>query len=149
MSNVDVDGIQVLAEIIDGKEHGDPTPFQPAVGMTRPPSLTEQIRAMVRREFSEAAHNNDMETFEEADDFDVDDETQDPHTPYEAVFDPPPPPEEVTNGEPADKQGRDAPDNSGSGKSGKVGKGKPKPEPKPDDKGSVPEASVGDRDVEE
>lgn len=73
-----------------GSEIPDPNPMQPPVGYNRQPSLAEQIRAMVvsenlRRE-AEAAG---METFEEADDFDVgDDFEEERHSPYEGNFDP-------------------------------------------------------------
>ena len=71
----DAYGVQVVAEIgDDGKEYGDPVPVAPPVGLTRSPSLAEQIRSMVRRELSDAAHDQGMETFEESDDFDVDDD---------------------------------------------------------------------------
>lgn len=65
----------------------NPTPVAPPVGYKRQPSLTEQIRAMVRSEaLRQAAEAEGVETFEEADDFEVDD--YDPTSPYEEVFDP-------------------------------------------------------------
>lgn len=81
-------GVQTHDE--SGSEIPDPNPMQPPVGYNRQPSLAEQIRAMVvsenlRRE-AEAAG---METFEEADDFDVgDDFEEERHSPYEGNFDP-------------------------------------------------------------
>lgn len=73
-----------------GREILDGTPMQPPVGYKRQPSLAEQIREMVRserlaQELAAAGH----ETFEEADDFDVDDE-YDPSSPWEQHFDPTP-----------------------------------------------------------
>lgn len=59
----------------------------PPVGYVKQPSLADQIRDMVRSErlameMAEAG----VETFEEADDFDVGDD-YDPNTPYEETFD--------------------------------------------------------------
>lgn len=74
----------------DGSEILDPTPMEPPIGYVRAPSLAEQIRAMVISEKlrleTEAAG---AESFEEADDFMVDDDF-DPTTPYEVDFDPTP-----------------------------------------------------------
>lgn len=72
-----------------GREMPDPTPVAPPVGYNRQPSLAEQIRAMVRSEqVRQAAEAAGLETFEEADDFDVGDD-YDPASPYEEVFEPP------------------------------------------------------------
>lgn len=74
-----------------GREIPDPTPIAPPLGYKKQPSLAEQIRAMVRSEaLRQAAEAAGAESFEEAEDFDVD-EDMEPHTPYEAVFDPPAP----------------------------------------------------------
>lgn len=71
----------------DGAEVPDPVPLEPPVGFVRRPSLTEQIRDMVRSEaVRAAAESQGMESFEEADDFSVEDD--DPSTPYEAEFEP-------------------------------------------------------------
>lgn len=71
-----------------GRETPDPVPMAPPLGYNRQPSLTEKIRAMVRSEHVRlAAMQAGMETFEEADDFEVGDDL-DPSTPYEEVFDP-------------------------------------------------------------
>lgn len=72
----------------DGREYPDPTVIAPPVGFIKQPSLTEQIRAMVRSEaLRQEAEAAGAETFEEADDFDVPD--FDPSSPYENEFDPP------------------------------------------------------------
>lgn len=73
-----------------GQEIPDPTPMQPPVGFTRQPSIAEQIRQMVRSEkLAQEAAAAGFETFEEADDLDVeDDDTFDRTSPYEANFDP-------------------------------------------------------------
>lgn len=81
-----------------GREILDPTPMAPPVGYKRQPSLSEQIREMVRSErLAMEAASAGFETLEEADDFDIPDDPIDPRTPYEAHFDPlpemaPPPP---------------------------------------------------------
>lgn len=72
----------------DGRERPNPRPIAPPPGYVKAPSISEQIRTMVQRELSQAAANNDMETFEEADDFDMPDDPLDPRSPYEVDFDP-------------------------------------------------------------
>lgn len=72
----------------DGDEMLDPTPMAPPIGYKRQIPLHEQIRAMVRSEkLAMEAEAAGAETFDEADDFDIDDE-MDPSSPYEANFDP-------------------------------------------------------------
>lgn len=79
----------------DGAELLDPRPVAPPVGYKRQPSMVEHIRNMVRSEqLRAAAEAEGVETFEEAEDFDVGDD-YDPRTPYEAVFDPPPEPDKA------------------------------------------------------
>lgn len=69
-----------------GREVFDPTPIAPPVGYVKQPSLFEQMREMVRGEALRIyAESQDMESFEDADDFDVDDDI-DPRTPYELNF---------------------------------------------------------------
>lgn len=71
-----------------GREIPDPTPMAPPVGYNRQPSLSEQIRAMVRSErLAQEVAAAGYETFEEADDFDVGDDFE-PSSPYEGNFDP-------------------------------------------------------------
>lgn len=65
-----------------GREVPDPTPVEWPAGMRRPESLTEQIQRLVRVAVSQQAAAAGFETFEEADDFDVDDE-EDPLSQYE------------------------------------------------------------------
>jgi len=65
-------------------------PAFPDVGLTRKKSLSEQIRDMVRNErMAQALAEGDPETFEEADDFDVEDEMF-PESGYEheEIFEP-------------------------------------------------------------
>lgn len=53
----------------------------------RPPTMAEQVRALVKAErFAEIVASQGFETFEEADDFDVGDDF-DPTSPYEMDFD--------------------------------------------------------------
>lgn len=70
----------------NGHEILDPTPKSIPVGFKRPETLQEQIRRLVRTEVSEAAGANGWDTFEEADDFEIDDDPEIP-TPYEMEFD--------------------------------------------------------------
>lgn len=68
-------------------EDPDPTPFAPTVGVRPKQSLEERMRQMIRDEMSYAAQQQGLETFEEADDFDVDDE-HDPSSMYEIPWEP-------------------------------------------------------------
>lgn len=69
-----------------GRFHPDPTPIAPPVGYQRSPTIAEQIRTMVRSEHvRQAADAAGMDTFEEADDFDVGDD-YDPRSPWEEQF---------------------------------------------------------------
>lgn len=89
---------QTVSRQVKGKqldEHGrevlDPTPVAPPVGYKRSPSMVDHIRNMVKSEMlRQAAESADMESFEDADDFEVDDDP-DPYAPYEAEFEPPAP----------------------------------------------------------
>lgn len=161
----DAYGVQIIAEIgDDGKEYGDPVPMAPPVGLTRSPSLAEQIRSMVRRELSEAAHDQGMETFEESEDFEVDDDPLDPHTPYEAVFDPQPDLTPKSDGDnvkspetkekddgqrkPVDER-RDADRDGRSGRSGKKRQSVSKSSGNADDERGVHETDYDNSDGEE
>lgn len=65
-----------------GQEIPDPTPVELPLGFRRPPSIHELIKAAVRDEMSREAESQGMETFDEADDFDVDDD-EEINSPYE------------------------------------------------------------------
>lgn len=68
----------------DGSEKPSPKPMQPPLGYKRQPSMVEHIRAMVRSEQMRlAAELEGMETFEDADDFDVADPDAEPWSKYE------------------------------------------------------------------
>lgn len=72
----------------DGHEIPDPTPVAPPIGYKKQPSLAEQIRQAIASErLKEAAEAAGLETFEEANDFDVG-EDYDPSSPYEEQFEP-------------------------------------------------------------
>lgn len=69
-----------------GVFYPDPTPIAPPVGYVRSPTIAEQIRTMVRSEQLRAvADASGMDTFEEADDFDIGDD-YDPRSPWEEQF---------------------------------------------------------------
>lgn len=65
-----------------GWEVPDSTPVAWPAGVRRPETLTDQIRRLVRMEVSRAAAEQGLETFEESDDFDVEDEDEF-RSPYE------------------------------------------------------------------
>lgn len=156
----------------EGREVPDPIPMAPPIGYKRQPSLTERIRDMVRSEHLRiAALEAGQETFEEADDFEVGDDF-DPNSPYEEVFDPVDAdarmrlrqedyaasvearlgemrPRGDDDGRADVEQGRVVVGSSGSGKSGKVGKGKSEPKQKSDDRRGVSEATDGDQGSDE
>lgn len=69
-----------------GEEIVSNVPVAAPVGFRRPPSLSEQIKRLVRIELSAAAEAAGQESFEEADDFDIGDD-YDPKSPYEQNFD--------------------------------------------------------------
>lgn len=72
-----------------GRELPDPTPKAMPVGFKRPETLDEQIRRLIRTHMSDMAEDQGFETFEEADDFAVEEDDQfDPETPFEMEFDP-------------------------------------------------------------
>ena len=57
-----------------GEELPDDTPLEIPAGMRRPLTLQEQIQQAVRGALSASAGRHEAETFEEANDFDVDDD---------------------------------------------------------------------------
>lgn len=71
-------------QVVPGRqEEPDQTPVEIMPGQIRPESLQEIMARMIQDRFDEMARDKGMETFEEADDFDMDDEL--PRTPYEMV----------------------------------------------------------------
>lgn len=83
------DSGEIVSELDpDGREVLDPVPMSPPInfkGSDR--NMFDIMREQIRRELSEAAAAEGKETFEEADDFDVDDDYE-PSTPWEKEFDP-------------------------------------------------------------
>ena len=73
-----------------GQEVPDPTIIDPPLGYVPQPDLMELMRRMIRTELSSAIDQTEFETFEEADDFDIDDDPVDYQSPYEEFFDPAP-----------------------------------------------------------
>ena len=69
----------------------DPVPIAPPIGYKKQPSMVDHIRQLIRSErLREEAMREDLETFEEADDFGPDDdEDYVPLSGYESEFDPP------------------------------------------------------------
>lgn len=108
-------------ELLDGR------PMEPPLGFVRRPSLTEQIRDMVRSEaLRQAAEAAGAETFEDADNFDTGEDDYDPSSPYEQYFEPTPV-EELRARARADKAERER---VLSGRSAEpVAPAKPAPEP--------------------
>lgn len=74
-----------------GREIVDPRSMAPPVGYVRQPTMVDIVRQQIRSAHLAAeAEAAGLETFEEADDFEVDDDF-DPSSPYEEIFDPIPP----------------------------------------------------------
>lgn len=80
-------GQSITSLNIQGHEIPDPEPLVLPSGFRRPETLAEQVQRLVRTGLSRMAEEQGMESFEEAEDFDVD-EDEDPSTPYETFFDP-------------------------------------------------------------
>lgn len=73
----------------DGRQVPDPTPMAPPIGYKKQPSMVEIQRQLIRDTLSQYARENDQETFEEAEDFDVGDDPELMRSPFENDFDPP------------------------------------------------------------
>lgn len=72
-----------------GREIPDPRPLEVPIGYKKPETLADQIRRLIRsQQLADLANSQDMDTFEESEDFEIDDEMFDPSSPYEEVFDP-------------------------------------------------------------
>ena len=77
---------QILKLDKKGREVVDPRPVSIPLKFRNPPSTADEIRRQIRHEMSMYAESKGEETFEEADDFDVDDDF-DPTSPWEMSFD--------------------------------------------------------------
>lgn len=64
-----------------GREIPDSVPMEAPIGWNRPPTIQEMVQRYIRIEMSKQAAAEGQETFEEADDFDWDEE--EPLSPYE------------------------------------------------------------------
>lgn len=73
---------------VRGHEVPDPTVMEPPLGYVAQPDLMEMMRRMITTHLSNVAAEMEAETFEEADDFDIDDDPVDYTSPYEMYFDP-------------------------------------------------------------
>ena len=70
-----------------GFEKGNPTPVHIPVGFQRPPTLAEQVARLIRSsDVRKYAESQGLESFEDADNFDIDD-ANDPSSPWEEHFD--------------------------------------------------------------
>lgn len=70
-----------------GREVLDPTPVTIPVNLRKSESMDERIARIVQHSVSKAAQDAGLETFEEADDFDIPDDPEDPSSPWEHDFD--------------------------------------------------------------
>jgi len=79
-----LESIKACEILPDGREKNDPRVL--FVDVTpRPLSVKEQIQRLLRVELSAQARAQGFETFEEADDFDVEEEDPEPKSPYEVM----------------------------------------------------------------
>lgn len=69
-----------------GIEYPDPTPVEVPTRLQMPQRQVDRVRSIIRQEISSRASQLERETFEEADDFVMDD--VEPFSPYEEVFEP-------------------------------------------------------------
>lgn len=88
MTKLHAPAVEPTAQDADGHELPDPRPLVMPSGFRRPETLAEQVQRLVRTHISRQAQEQGEESFEEAEDFDIDDDQAEPNTPYEATFDP-------------------------------------------------------------
>lgn len=69
----------------DGREVFNPIPMAPPVGYTPQPTLMELLDTMVKRHLVGLRGDDEIDTVDEAEDFDVEDEIPDPFSIYEMV----------------------------------------------------------------
>lgn len=88
----DQDPKKMITYTKDGGEVLDATPVALPVGFRPPKTIQETIQALIRNEeFRKALDKLEMDTFEEADDFETEESDEDAatrHSPYEMDFDP-------------------------------------------------------------
>lgn len=73
-----------------GRQIPDQRPVEVPLELRRPLSIQEEIKRFVRQELSRRAEASALETFEESDDFELDDEDDVPATQYELILVPEP-----------------------------------------------------------
>lgn len=66
------EAIQARSSLSEAREHPDPTPVELPGDWERPPTMEELIQRYVRTTLSQAAAEDGFESFEEADDFEID-----------------------------------------------------------------------------
>lgn len=66
-----------------GEELMDPTPVALPMHFRRPESINDMMKRLIKTHLSKAAAAENSESFEEADDFNVEGEEKEPTTPYE------------------------------------------------------------------
>lgn len=113
----------------DGLEKLDPTPVEVPLDYDRPLSLEDRIARMMGQYHRQMQYLKDeeLETPEEADDFDIDDDPIDPVTPYEEHFMPRPDVNVNT-----DKLEIPEPDAASAGSAPADADAEPAPEPEPE-----------------
>lgn len=74
-------GVEMPDEV--RREHLDPTPVEWPIGVNVPETLEQKMARMIRTSVSMAARDAGAETFEEADDFDVEDSEALPESQHE------------------------------------------------------------------
>lgn len=67
---------------VDEHEFSDPTPVEIPLGMSAPPTMAEMLQMYVRSELRNAGLGAEHESFEEANDFEIDDDVE-PRSAYE------------------------------------------------------------------
>lgn len=81
-----------------GQFYPDPTPIAPPIGYVEEPSMFDRVRQMIRQDASIRAQAEGFESFEEADDFDIEDDIE-PFSPYELITEQRVPDGPAVNGE--------------------------------------------------
>ena len=66
----------------------DYTPIAVPIGMKRPESMHDMITRIIGNKFADIKLDSETETFEESEDFEIDDDDYDPSSPWEEVFEP-------------------------------------------------------------
>lgn len=72
---------------VQGLERPDPVPIEVPIGLKRPLTLAEQIARFTRDDvIQRELADRGIETFDQSNDFGLEDDGADPHTPYEEGF---------------------------------------------------------------